>query len=121
MAWAETNLPEGLASFGLPEAHRVRMRTTHGLERLNKEIKRRTRVVCLFPIPENRLRLVSALHCEQDEQWQSAKIHLFRSVAFSILLSPREFQQQFDERLRIQKQQKKYLTESERSEPPPLT
>ena len=36
-AWAETSLPEGFASFGLPEPHRVRMRTTNGLERLNKE------------------------------------------------------------------------------------
>ena len=72
-AWAETNLPEGFASFSLPEAHRVRMRTPNGLERLNKEIKRRTRVACLFPNPESCLRLVSALLCEQDEDWQSAK------------------------------------------------
>ena len=65
--------PEGFASFSLPEAHRVRMRTTNGLERLNKEIKRRTRVARLFPNPESCLRLVSAPLCEQDEDWQSAK------------------------------------------------
>ena len=59
--WAETNLPEGFAVFGLPEAHRVRMRTTNGLERLNKELKRRTRVATLFPNPDSCLRLVSAL------------------------------------------------------------
>ena len=80
-AWAETNLSEGFASFSLPEAHRVRMRTTNGLERLNKEIKRRTRVACLFPNPESCLRLVSALLCEQDEDWQSAKIYLSMNVA----------------------------------------
>jgi putative transposase len=34
-AWAEKNRPEGFAVFDLPEAHRVRMRTTKGLERLN--------------------------------------------------------------------------------------
>ena len=56
--------------------HRVRMRTTNGLERLNKEIKRRTRVACLFPNPESCLRLVSALLCEQDEDWASGKIYL---------------------------------------------
>lgn len=74
--WAETNLPEGFAVFGLPEAHRVRMRTTNGLERLNKELKRRTRVATLFPNPDSCLRLVSALLAEQDEEWLTAKIYL---------------------------------------------
>jgi putative transposase len=74
--WAEENLTEGFAVFGLPEAHRVRMRTTNGLERLNKEIKRRTRVATLFPNPESCLRLVSALLAEQDEEWLSGKIYL---------------------------------------------
>ncbi len=46
-AWASTNLPEGFAVFDLPEAHRVRMRTTNGLERLNKELKRRTRAASI--------------------------------------------------------------------------
>lgn len=75
-AWAEKNLPEGFASFDLPEAHRVRMRTTNGLERLNKELKRRTRVATLFPNPDSCLRLVSALLAEQDEEWMTAKIYL---------------------------------------------
>ena len=74
--WAEQNLSEGFTVFGLPELHRVRMRTTNGLERLNKEIKRRMRVACLFPNPESCLRLVSALLCEQDEDWASGKIYL---------------------------------------------
>ena len=75
-AWAADNLPEGFAVFALPEAHRVRMRTTNGLERLNKELKRRTRVATLFPNPASCLRLVSALLAEQDEEWMSAKIYL---------------------------------------------
>jgi putative transposase len=58
--WAEKNLAEGFAVFDLPKAHRVRMRTTNGLERLNKELKRRTRVATLFPIPASCLRLISA-------------------------------------------------------------
>lgn len=74
--WAEENLADGFAVFGLPESHRVRMRTTNGLERLNKEIKRRTRVATLFPNPESCLRLVSALLSEQDEEWLSGKIYL---------------------------------------------
>ena len=80
-AWAETNIPEGFAVFGLPEAHRVRMRTTNGLERLNKEIKRRTSVVCLFPNVESCERLISALLAEQDEEWLNAKIYLAMPVS----------------------------------------
>ena len=48
-------------------------------KRLNKEIKRRTRVACLFPHPEGCLRRVSALLCEQDEDWASGKIYLTMS------------------------------------------
>jgi transposase-like protein len=75
-AWAQKNLPEGFAVFDLPEGHRVRMRTANGLERLNKELKRRTRVATLFPNTNSCLRLVSALLAEQDEEWMTAKIYL---------------------------------------------
>jgi putative transposase len=73
---AEINLPEGFAVFNLPDSHRVRMRTTNGLERLNKELKRRTRVATLFPNTDSGQRLVSALLAEQDGEWMSAKIYL---------------------------------------------
>ena len=75
-AWAEHNVPEGFAVYGLPEAHRLRMRTTNGLERLNKELKRRTRVATLFPNPASCLRLISAMLAEQDEEWMTGKIYL---------------------------------------------
>jgi len=74
--WAEENLAEGFAVFGLPPEHRVRLRTTNGVERLNKEIKRRTRVATLFPNSASCLRLVSAILAEQDEEWMTAKIYL---------------------------------------------
>lgn len=74
--WAEANITEGFAVFALPEAHRVRMRTTNGLERINREIKRRTRVASLFPNSDSCLRLVSAILAEQDEEWLNAKIYL---------------------------------------------
>ena len=74
--WAEEHLAEGFTVFGLPAEHRVRMRTTNGLERLNKEIKRRTRVATLFPNSASCLRLVSAILAEQDEEWMTAKIYL---------------------------------------------
>jgi transposase-like protein len=75
-AWAEENLPMGFAVFDLPIAHRIRMRTSNGLERINRELKRRTRVASIFPNAASCLRLVSALLAECDEEWMSGKIYL---------------------------------------------
>ena len=74
--WAEENLPDGFAVFDLPHGQRVRLRTTNGLERINREIKRRTRVASIFPNTASCLRLVSALLAECDEDWMTGKIYL---------------------------------------------
>lgn len=74
--WAENNLPEGFAVFDLPHAQRMRLRTTNGLERINRELKRRTRVASIFPNTASCLRLVSALLAECDEEWMTGKIYL---------------------------------------------
>jgi len=49
--WAEEAIPEGLTVFDFPAGHRVRLRTTNGLERINRELRRRTRVASIFPTP----------------------------------------------------------------------
>ena len=72
VAWAEEALPEGFTAFGLPSSHRHRLRTTNLVERLNEEIKRRTRVARLFPNEASCLRLVSAVLMEISEDWQTA-------------------------------------------------
>ena len=74
--WAEENVPEGLTVFALPPYHRTRMRTTNGLERLSKEIGRRTRVATLFPNEASLLRLVSSILIEISEEWETKKIYL---------------------------------------------
>lgn len=74
--WAEDNLPEGFTVFDLPHAHRIRLRTTNSLERINRELKRRTRVASIFPNTTSCLRLVSALLVECDEEWMTGKIYL---------------------------------------------
>ena len=74
--WAEENLPDGFAAFDVPLGQRVRLRTTNGLERINREIKRRTRVASIFPNTASCLRLVSALLAECDEDWMTGKIYL---------------------------------------------
>jgi putative transposase len=62
--WLEDNIPEGLTVFDLPAAHRRRLRMTNSLERINQEVKRRTRVAALFPKEASALRLVSAVLIE---------------------------------------------------------
>ena len=62
--------------FDFPPSHRRKIRTVNGLERVNEEIKRRTRVVGIFPNEAACLRLVSALLMEIDEQWQTGKKYL---------------------------------------------
>ncbi len=74
--WMETNLPEGLTVFALPETHRKKLRTNNSLERLNREIGRRTAVVSIFPNEAACLRLVSAILMEQDEEWQTGRAYL---------------------------------------------
>lgn len=75
-AWLEAHVEQSLAVFDFPAAHRKRLRTSNLLERINKEIKRRTRVATLFPNEASLLRLASAVLAEIDEEWQSAKVYL---------------------------------------------
>jgi transposase-like protein len=68
-AWLEENLLEGFTFFDFPLEHRKSIRTTNSLERINKEIRRRTRVVGVFPNEASCLRLISALLMEISEEW----------------------------------------------------
>ncbi len=72
----EEHIEECLACLSFPVSHRKRIRTTNGLERFNQEIKRRTRVVRIFPNRKACLRLVSAMAAEQSEEWVSGRCYL---------------------------------------------
>jgi transposase-like protein len=72
----EEHIEECLSCLVLPESHRRRIRTTNGLERLNQEIKRRTRVVRIFPNREACSRLVTALAVEVSEEWLTGRRYL---------------------------------------------
>jgi transposase-like protein len=74
--WLEANVPEGLTIFSLPAGHRRRLGTSNMLERLNEEIRRRTRVAGLFPNEGSALRLVSAVLMEISEDWESGRKYL---------------------------------------------
>ena len=64
---------EMLAVYALPEQHRKRMKSTNMLERFNQELKRRTRVVRIFPNEQACVRLATALAMEQNEEWMERK------------------------------------------------
>lgn len=72
----EEHVEECLSCLSFPESHRRRIRTTNGQERLNQEIRRRTRVVRIFPNREACLRLVTALCVEQSEEWVTGRRYL---------------------------------------------
>jgi putative transposase len=72
----EEHIEECLACLAFPASHRKRIRTTNGLERLNQEIKRRTKVARIFPNREACLRLITALVVEQSEEWVSGRRYL---------------------------------------------
>lgn len=74
--WLETNIPEGLTVLAFPEAQRRKLRTSNGLERLNREIRRRIRVVSIFPNDAACLRLVTALLMEISDEWETGKTYL---------------------------------------------
>lgn len=74
--WLEENVPEALTVFELPAAHRRYLRTSNMLERVHKEVKRRTRVATLFPHKASLLRLVSAVMMEISEEWETGKVYL---------------------------------------------
>ena len=74
--WLEANIPEALTVFAFTAAHRRRLRTSNALERLNKEIKRRTRVATLFPNEASVLRLVSAVLSEISDDWETERSYL---------------------------------------------
>jgi putative transposase len=74
--WMEENLGEGLMVYAFPEGHRRLLRTTNGLERLNQEIRRRTRVARLFPNEGSCLRLITAVVMEISDEWETGTKYL---------------------------------------------
>ncbi len=74
--WAETNIEETLTFYRLPRAHHKHLKSTNMLERLNEEIKRRTRVVRIFPNDASCLRLIRALCAETHEGWLEGNRYL---------------------------------------------
>lgn len=80
--WLEENIDEGLTVYRFPREHWKKIRTSNGMERVNREIKRRTRVAVLFPNKESALRLVTGVIIEIHEEWATNRSYLDMSPLF---------------------------------------
>jgi transposase-like protein len=78
--WMQDNIAESFTCFGMPTAHRKRIRTSNMAEVINRELKRRTRVIGIFPNEESLLRISSALLKEVDERWIEGRSYLTMEV-----------------------------------------
>lgn len=74
--WLLDNVPETFAVFNFPEQNRKKIRTSNLIERLNKTIKARTRVVGIFPNEASCLRLATAILIEENEEWMLEKKYI---------------------------------------------
>jgi transposase-like protein len=72
----EEGFDDVMAVMSLPEKYRKRLRTTNSIERLNEEIRRRDRVIRIYPNEKSVIRLLGALLMEQDEKWSSGRKYL---------------------------------------------
>lgn len=80
--WLEENIEEGFTIFHFPKEHWRRIRASNGIERVNREIKRRTRVAVLFPNKDSALRLVTGVMMEIHEEWITGRQYLDMSPLF---------------------------------------
>ena len=80
VAILERGFDDATAVLALPAPYRRRLRTTNGVERLNEELRRRERVIRIFPNRQAAIRLLGALLVEQDEQWSTGKRYFDMSV-----------------------------------------
>ena len=86
----EAGFEDAMAVMALPEPIRRRLRTTNVLERLNREIRRRERVVGIFPNEEAALRLLGAVLMEIDETWASGHRYLDMAEYLAWMNKPKE-------------------------------
>ena len=69
VALIESTFDDITAIIALPEKYRKRLRTTNSIERMNEEIRRRERVIRIFPNKDSAIRLIGAMLIEQHEKW----------------------------------------------------
>lgn len=76
VAWIDEEIESCFSVYALPKSHRRRMSSTNMLERFNQELKRRSRVIRIFPNEKSCLRVLGTLCMEQSEEWETGRIYL---------------------------------------------
>jgi transposase-like protein len=74
--WIDEEIESCFSVYNLPLSHRRRMKSTNMIERLNQELKRRSRVIRIFPNEASCLRVLGTLCMEQSEEWETGRIYL---------------------------------------------
>lgn len=77
----EETIDDALNVLNLPLNHRKRMGSTNMLERLNEEIRRRTRVIRIFPNRDSCLRIITSVCQETSESWEGRRYLTFAEPA----------------------------------------
>jgi putative transposase len=72
----EDGLSDTLTFMAFPREHWSRISSTNPIERINREIRRRTRVIGIFPSVASALRLIGMLLLEQTEDWHAGKRYM---------------------------------------------
>jgi putative transposase len=85
-AFVEESMEDVLAYVTFPAPHRVKLRSTNPLERLNKELKRRADLVGIFPNEEAIYRLMGAVLLEQNDEWQLQ--HCYMQIKEILKITP---------------------------------
>ena len=78
--WRKENIPEGLTVFAFPETVRQFLRTNNRKENLNKQIKKRTRLIPVFPNVDSFKRLVSAICIEISDEWDASEYRYMSNI-----------------------------------------
>ncbi len=78
--WVDNNIEEGFTCFCFPKKHQQRIRTTNPLERINREVKRRTNVATIFPNVAACERLITAVLQNVHEEWMIGRRYLDMSL-----------------------------------------
>jgi transposase-like protein len=81
LATLEAGFDDATAVLALPEPYRRRLRTSNAMERLNEEVRRRERVIRIFPNRASAMRLLGAVLLERHEQWTTGH-HYFDMAAY---------------------------------------
>ena len=80
--------PDILAYKSFPNEHWRRIHSTNLVERLNREVKRRTKVVGVFPDQSAVIRLVGTLLMEIDDDWRATQRKYFSLESMQLLTDP---------------------------------